>query len=165
MLATLVSKYRHKGVLVDTNLLIGYLVGSLGEHHLKNCRATKSFTIEDFTVLAQFLSRFTKLVTTPHILTEVSNLAGRLPEKLHQEFRSAFKVAIDKLLERSEPSKTIATSSDFIRLGLADTAITLIAPGSHLVLTDELALYGTLQKRGVDVVNFNHLRFESWQAG
>ena len=40
----------------------------------------------------------------------------------------------------------------------ADTAIHLVAPNKYLVLTDEVALAQTLNARGVDVVNFNHIR-------
>lgn len=78
MLHSLVQKYRRKGILVDANLLVVLLVGKLGPEHLKNCRATKSnsFTPDDYSLLVQGVAKFDKLVTTPHILTEVSNLAG-----------------------------------------------------------------------------------------
>ena len=162
MLASLVSKYCHKGVLIDTNLLVGYIVGSLGTKHLVNCRATKTFTPDDFLLLGNFIKGFKKLVTTPNILTEVSNLGGKLPSSLHEEFRAAFGLIVDSLTEKYEPSKRIASHTDFPRFGLADTALIMIAPGNHLVLTDELPLFGLLQKRGVDVINFNHLRTYSW---
>ena len=51
MLQKLISKYRRKGVLVDTNLLVGLMVGTLGKEHLKDCRATQVFTAEDFDLL------------------------------------------------------------------------------------------------------------------
>lgn len=156
------SKYRSKGVLIDTNLLIGYVIGVLGPEHLSNCRATKAFSVDDFKLLNRFLSQFHSIVTTPHVLTEVSNLAGKLPESLHLPFRTVFQTIIDRLSEESETSKVISGKEDFLRFGLTDTAIAMIAPGRYLVLTDELALSGLLRKRGVDVVNFNHLRSLSW---
>jgi hypothetical protein len=158
----LLSKYRHKGVLIDTNLLIGYLIGSLNPQHLHNCRATKAFSVEDFELLNKFIAQFRSIVTTPHVLTEVSNLAGKLPESLHIPFRTVFQLLIDRLSEESEPSKAISVKEDFLRFGLTDTAISMIAPGRYLVLTDELALAGMLNKRGVHVLNFNHLRSISW---
>ena len=161
MLASLVAKYRHKGVLIDTNLLIGFLIGGWNPRHLIHCRATKSFNEQDFALLDRFLGNFQTLVTTPQILTEVSNLAGKLPKQLHAEFRARFGGLIDGLLEKYEPSKAIASHKDFISFGLADTAISMISPGNHLVLTDEVALFNLLQKRGVDAVNFNHLRGEA----
>ncbi len=150
-------------MLVDTNLFVGFLVGSLlGKAHLKDCRATKAFALDDFDLLHGILSQFTKLITTPHILTEVSNLTGRLETKLLKEFRAKFSAVIVKLEEENVSAARIASHDDFIHLGIADTAISLIAPGRYLVITDEFELYGRLQKRGVDVINFNHIRSLAW---
>jgi hypothetical protein len=124
-----------------------------------NCRATKAFTEEDYELLREFVIQFEFVVTTPHILTEVSNLAGRLPESLHAQFRGVFRLVIEKSLrERTLAATTIARDDRFLRFGITDTAITHLAPGRFLVLTDELALYGLLQSRRVDSINFNHLR-------
>ena len=164
MLKSLVSKYRDKGILIDTNLLIGFLVGLFGTQHLRNCRATKNFTGDDFDLLNDFLGQFSKRVTTPHILTEISNLSGRLPEEMHIGFRRLFKVVIQQqLYEENCSSATIADSKLFLRVGLTDAAITLISPGEYLVLTDEFPLFGHLQKQGIDAINFNHLRQLSWR--
>ena len=89
-LQTLIAQYRSKGVLVDANLLVGFLVGTFNPQLLRQCRATKNFAPEDFTLLVSFLDRFERIVTTPHVLTEASNLAGRLPESTHSGFRAVF---------------------------------------------------------------------------
>ena len=157
--AALLKRYSRKGVLIDANLLVGYIVGRLAPHHLSNCRATKNFSVEDFELLHRIVSEIHCLVTTPHVLTEVSNLAGRLPETLYGEFRRVFRRIIEGLTEVTEASKTICAHEDFLRLGLADTAISMVSPGRYLVLTDELALAGRLRKRNVHVINFNNLRF------
>ena len=60
--------------------------------------------------------------------------------------------------ENGVAATAIANSNDFIRFGVTDTAITLLSPRSYLVLTTDFPLSGLLAKRGVDVVNFNHLR-------
>ena len=157
-LSTLIGRYRTKGVLVDTNLLIAYLVGIFDRRQLANCRATKNFEPDDFDVLGDFLDQFEVVVTTPHILTEVSNLSGRLPESLHASFRQFSAEFVRRATEREVPAAGICREADFIRSGLADTAIMLLAPGSYLVLTDEFPLANTLAKRGVEVVNFNSIR-------
>jgi hypothetical protein len=158
MLHPLVQKYRRKGILVDANLLVVLLVGKLGPAHLKNCRATKSFTPDDYSLLVQGVTKFNTLVTTPHILTEVSNLAGSLPEPLLGEFRAVFRAVVESMSEQSRPAREIAWDAQFLRFGLTDTAITMIAPGRYLVLTVDLPLCGLLQRRKVDVLNFNHFR-------
>ena len=163
MTASLIGKYRSKGVLIDANLLIGLLVGRLDPKYLPHCRATKNFTQDDFDRLAFMVSQFDKIITTPHILTEVSNLAGRLPHPLDTEFRTMFGHILQTLSEQSRPAADIGRHEHFVRFGLTDTAISMIAPGSYLVLTVDLALYGFLESRAVDVINFNHIRMSVWQ--
>jgi hypothetical protein len=160
MLHPLVQKYRRKGILVDANLLVVLLVGKLGPAHLKNCRATKltSFTPEDYSRLVQGVTKFDTLVTTPHILTEVSNLAGRLPEPLLGDFRAMFREVVKKFAEQTLAAAEIARDPHFLRFGLTDTAISMIAPGRYLVLTVDLPLCGLLKQRKVDVINFNYFR-------
>ena len=162
MLHSLVQKYRRKGILIDANLLVVLLVGQLGPAHLKNCRATKSFTPDDFSLLQRFVVQFDTLVTTPHILTEVSNLAGTLPEGLLGKFRAMFREVVKRLSERPLPAREIAWAAPFLRFGLTDTAITMIAPRRYLVLTVDLPLCGLLHRRNVAVINFNHIRTFGW---
>jgi hypothetical protein len=157
------QKYRRKGILIDTNLLIGLLVGILDPSYLRNCRATKAFTHDDFVLLRRFVEQFETVITTPHILTEVSNLAGRLPENLVADFRTIFRVAIEKWVEKEVPALNIVRDSGFLRLGLTDTAIAMTVPGRFLVLTDELQLYHVLYERKIDVINFNHIRSLGWE--
>jgi hypothetical protein len=161
-LPELVIRYRNKGILVDTNLFVIFLVGTYDRRQLANCRATKAFRIADFDVLSTFLNKFARLVTTPHILTEVSNLAGKMPESQHGGFRKFFARVIEAVTEEPLAALAISRDENFPLLGITDTAIGLVSPGKYLVLTDELNLYGSLGKRGIDVVNFNHIRMLHW---
>lgn len=108
--------------------------------------------------MTAIIAEFDVVVTTPHILTEVSNLSGKLPERLHVPFRTYFAQAIATLSEQNTPAVDLSRARHFIRFGMADTAISLIAPNQFFVLTEELALYSFLSAGGVDVMNFNHIR-------
>ena len=155
----LLSRYKTRGILVDSSLLVVYLVGSFDRRHLLNCRAIKSsFTPPEFDLLAGIIAQFDAVITTPHLLTEVSNLAGRLPQQLHRSFRQFFGLVITQLRERNVAAVDIAAVGQFARSGMADTAITSIAPGQYFVLTEEVALYSYLSGQGVDVMNFSHVR-------
>jgi hypothetical protein len=153
------QRYRNRGILVDSSLLVVYLVGSFDRRHLVNCRAIKSsFTDNEFELLARIIGLFDLVVTTPHVLTEVSNLAGRLPERLHVPFRRFFAHLIGRLAEQNASAVNLSRASQFVRFGMADTAISLVAPGKYFVLTEEVALYSFLSRNGVDVMNFSHVR-------
>ncbi len=49
-------------------------------------------------------------------------------------------------------------SDRFPKLGLTDSAILHLAKDKYLVLTDDFTLCQFLQKAGIDVLNFNHIR-------
>jgi hypothetical protein len=117
------------------------------------------FTESDFELLQRVLSQFDLLVTTPNILTEVSNLLGQLPDNLRGQYYASFAAALDALVdEHYIPSKRLVLQSRFPRLGLTDTGIIEQARDRHLVLTCDLPLYNHLCDQGVDVINFNHIR-------
>ena len=154
-----IVRYKTRGILVDSSLLTVYLVGTFDRRSLVNCRAIKSsFTEPEFRLLSGIIRQFDIIVTTPHVLTEVSNLAGKLPSALHARFRTFFAGMIKQLAEQNISAIAIASAPGFVRFGIADTAIRLIAPGRYLVLTEEVALYADLSAKGVDVVNFSHVR-------
>ena len=76
------SVYRWEGLLIDSNLLLLLFVGLRDRDRIQKFKRTAQFTIRDFERLAAFIRRFKEVVTTPSILTEVSNLLGQLPESL-----------------------------------------------------------------------------------
>lgn len=165
LLSELVQRYRAAGVLVDTNILLLLFVGSVERRLIERFKRTVSrgFEVSDYELLRNFLKLFDdRVVTTPHILTEVSNLAGQLGSQ-KQRFFSYFAKGISQLIEHCEPSENLAQVESFVKFGLTDAAIIDLVKGQYLVLTDDFRLSNYLGKQGVDVLNFNHLRFASWR--
>ena len=160
-LAGLIEKHRANGLLIDTNVFVLYLVGKTNESRIARFDRTQSYTAGDFTILDRLVAQFRTIVTTPHVLTEVSNLAklhGREMERL----RSKFREIVQRSQELYEESRGLMTDAAFPRLGLTDAAIAVVSQRKMLVVTDDLDLYVTLEKRGVDAVNFNHIRTYAW---
>lgn len=78
------APYRRAGVLMDTNLLLLYLVGAFDPEEVPRFKRTSQFTPADFALLVRFLELFQRIVTTPHVLTEAGNLAGQLADHLRR---------------------------------------------------------------------------------
>jgi rRNA-processing protein FCF1 len=154
----LIGRYRRTGVLVDTNLMLLYYVGSYDPNHLVKFDRTETFAPEDFDTLNVFLQQFESYVTTPHVLTEVSNLMGQLGGRVKTKCFALLASHISQMHEHHASAETLSTDSAFAKFGLTDTAISEAAPGSYLVLTDDLRLSAFLQSRRVDTLNFNHIR-------
>jgi rRNA-processing protein FCF1 len=151
-------KYKNKGLLIDTNLLLVYFVGSYDRNLIGNFKRTITFTIEDFEKLQRAFIFFDKVVTTPNILTEVNSLSNQLPENIKLQYFDKIKVQISRLEENYVESKVICNLTHFPKFGLTDTGIINLVKDNYLVLTDDFRLANYLEKIEVDVINFNHLR-------
>jgi len=157
-LSQLISKYRRKGLLIDTNLLLLLVVGSYDRDLIGGFKRTVTFTAKEFDLLLRFANQFSTIVTTPHILTETSNFIHQLRGMHRTRVGIVLRSLVEHAQEKHESARTLVAKDDFLRFGLTDTAIIDIAPEQHLVLTDDLPLVHLLQNRGIDAINFNHLR-------
>ena len=159
----LIRKHRRSGLLLDANLLLLYQVGLFDERAIGTFPHTKRYTTEDYHLLAKWIGRFSSIVTTPNILTEVSNLSGKLGQANLNGFREAFKGKIDVIEEEYCASRQAAASPAFAKFGLTDAGIaSLVRDNDFLVLTDDLPLAQWLQSKGFGVLNFNHIRQHLW---
>jgi len=160
--AGLIEKHRSRGALIDANLLVLYLVGKTNNRRIRDFKPCDVFEVEDFDLLDALIEYLGKPITTPHILTEVSNLA-KLHGKELASFRQGYKVLVEEMDEFYDESRAVVADAAFMRLGLTDAAISMLCRRNLLVLTVDLGLWDTLQRRGVDAVNFNHLRAPNWR--
>ena len=160
----LVARYQNKGILIDANLLLLYFIGNHDPDRITKFKNTMAFTVDEFWLLMQFLDSFDKLVTTPNVLTEVSNLSGQLSENLRLSFYSDFANRIPLLEEHYVPSVGASSLAHFNKFGLTDSGIIQLVKDKFLVLTDDLKLAGYLENRGIDVINFNHIRTFAWDT-
>ncbi|HKQ08607.1 MAG TPA: PIN domain-containing protein [Blastocatellia bacterium] len=158
----LIARYSQKGLLIDTNILLLLFIGSYDQNLIRNFKRTVQFTIEDYDLLVVLLRPFNKLVTTPNILTEVTNLSGQLGEPARSSYFRTFAEGIKLLEEEYVESQKIAGHAEFVKIGLTDVGIWTVSEGNYLVLTDDFKLSQLLGSKGVDVINFNHLRPLGW---
>lgn len=161
-ISSLFSKYCRKGILIDSNLLLLYFVGMYDEQWVPRFKRTHLYTREDFALLRHLVCRFTRVVTTPNILTEVSNLSNQMHDDVKLKYRHTFATHVSALDEQYRQSRDVCKEACFPEFGLTDSAIVDVSSDSYLVLTDDLRLSVLLHSRGVDVVNFNHIRTSVW---
>jgi rRNA-processing protein FCF1 len=158
--APVVAKYRRRGVILDSNLLLLLLVGryvpqAIGDFKLLT---NQGFTVTDFEQLRQLVSAFSKIIITPHIMTEVSNQCGQYKRRSRLDLMAGIAELISQCAEEFRSSKELVVRADFPAFGLTDTAISAVTPGSYLVLTKDFALASHLSKLGVDALNFTQFR-------
>lgn len=152
-LLELLTKYQKAGILVDTNILLLYVIGSFDPVTIYKFSRTSNYTEDDFTRVSKFIDNFDIKITTPHILTEASNLIGN-----RKEIQAFLKTFITLSQEIFIPSLAVSSTESFLKFGLADSATVETSQNLYLTLTDDRPLYGYLINRGIDAVNLDQIR-------
>jgi hypothetical protein len=161
LLEDMIRRHRGSGILVDANLLVVFLVGAAcGRNAVSEFKRTRAYSPNDFDLLVGILSKFVRLIVTPSVLGEVSNLAGQLPS--HRRSRVftylAHVLPLTGFSERLIDLSQVAASSCFVRLGFTDATIHELGVAGLPVLTDDLDLYVHLTSSGIEAFNFTHIR-------
>lgn len=145
-------------LLVDTNVLVLYAVGTVNRQRIQTFKRTSQYTPDDFDLLLRVLGQWKSLYTVPHVLAEVSNLTD-LSGAERPQIRQMLKETISVLTEVAVPSAQAALHQTYSALGLVDASIATVAREHECaVLTDDLDLYLCLQRDGISAFNFTHLR-------
>ena len=158
----LLIDYRSQGILVDANLLLLYVVGLVETARIERFKRTATFTVADFELLVRLLEDFDRVITTPSVLTEVSNFLGQLPKGPQRTGLLVLRELVQTFTEEYRRATQICAHPHFISFRLTDAGIIEVAADSYLVLTDDLPLYHFMANKEQPVLNFNHLREANW---
>jgi hypothetical protein len=160
----LISKYKNSGLLLDTNLFVLLVIGLIDKKEVPKNKRTGAYTADDFEMLAKFIAMFSKIVVTPQILAETSNLT----DVFTRELKPAPFLIIKELLESGKfsedfiPSIEIVKTNGFTHYGITDSGLVEAAAGKYLILTDDLKVANYAYTRLADIINFNHIRDAVW---
>jgi len=145
--------------LVDTNLLVLFVVGNLDRNKVGQHRRLRQFDNFDLGRVNELAKRHAKHVSTPSVLSEVSNHLNSGDQEIVSGAGEALSYYIQKLDEIYVPSRDLVTQAWFRKLGLADAAIIDAARETgSTVLTSEWALQGFLARIGLDAINIFNLK-------
>ena len=162
-LEKLLNRYRNKGILIDTDILLLLIVGSSNRKRISQFKRTQQFIPEDYDLLIKLIDLFPTIITTPNILTEVNSLTNQIGEPERSKCFAIFAQLISEIEECALSSQEIVKNNGFIKFGLTDCGIIELSKNQYLVLTDDFKLFNYLQNLEIDSINFNHLRVYLWQ--
>ncbi len=161
-ISQLIEGYKSRGILIDTNILLLWCVGTVNPKRISKFNRTEKFLPEDYKTLLKILQFFSKIVTTPQILTEVNSLVNQIGEPERSQCLQVLAEQMALLDEFYIASAEIGKTDKFTKYGLTDCGIVEVARNKYLVLTDDLTLAGYLGKIGIDTLNFNNIRPYGW---
>jgi hypothetical protein len=137
-------------VVLDTNLLLLWLVARTDATLLLQFKRVKQFTYRDFEQLQELLQPYRKFVTTPHILSETSNFLDQAPFWQRDALIDALKDFIRSGVEVYRPADELIERD-------TDTAIAQLS-AEAVVLTVDYRLAGKIGALGGNALNFNDYR-------
>lgn len=156
-----IEKYYGRGIVVDTNILLLLVVGGVRRSLVSEYQRTQIYDESDYDILHRLLSKFNRVITTAHIITETSNLLGKLSGKNYARAQSVLGEFMLRSNESAATNTEIAGQDSMLEVGVTDCAIELVSR-DLVILTEDYTLAGRLNKLGRNVMNFNHLRTIQW---
>ncbi len=155
-------------LVIDTNLLLLLVVAEVDHRQIGNGRLSQ-FSEDDVVELNRLARKYRQIVSTPHILTEVSNL---LDHGLAGKHRKSAALLLKSMIERNAGTdqelifresqyraRRLMTDEAYLRFGLTDAALGQLARRGDDVVTADARLAAYLASRWFRrVINFNHLR-------
>ena len=149
---------RRVSVVVDTNLLVLFVVGKASRSFIAKHKRLTEFVAEDYDALVRILENASDLLVTPHVLAETSNLVGYIAEPARTEVMRVLQTLIRTATEVAVASKAAAEKKEFIRLGLTDAALLEATNQEVVLLSTDLELCIAAETTGKLAMNFNHVR-------
>jgi hypothetical protein len=149
----------HPNLALDSNLMLLLAVGRAERGLVASHKRLRPYAEADYELLQGFIAVSDAVVTTPNVMTEVSNLADYgVLEPSRSRISASVKGLIAVFVEVYWQSRQLADFPEFERLGLADCSLLAVLDKRTRLLTVDNALYIAALQRGSAALNFHHIR-------
>lgn len=152
---------RNATVLMDTNLAILLCVGISGPQNIeKHKRLRGDYDEQDYYLLVKLLGNNSKLVFSPYVLGETSNLVRQVADPLKSQLVLILRDVILLADEIQMSCAKIVNDSRYLDLGITDAALLSILDEHPqlALLTADAKLYIAASAKGRTALNFSHIQ-------
>jgi hypothetical protein len=148
-----------KALLLDSNLLVLFIVGSAGENLIAKHKCLGAFDVDDYREVTALIANASRVILVAHVLAETSNLIRQIFEPARSEVTAILKLLIDRFPEDALSSADATPHAQYLRLGLTDAVLlTLSATPNAVLFTADHDLYGAAAGEGLEAYNFFHFK-------
>ena len=167
-----IRKYQPDGLIVDTNILILFLVGSYDINQIEKLKvlnnSDKKYSIDDFKLLKELFEYFKKIIIIPQVIAELSNLSitggGVNGNKLNDYLQIVIKF-LKRAEERHQQTNCLwgMELSVIGKYGFTDMTLFELSKQTKMqILTDEMPLYVYSQNK-IPIIKFGHIKNQAFQ--
>lgn len=159
----LITQMQVNGVLLDANLLVLLVVGLADPSKISTHKKLKSaYDMDSYKLLFYIISSCKKIYVSSHVLAETNGLmtkglTGELEIKVFLALKHVIK--LESFRELHCPSTTIVAHEKYIKYGLTDIGLLHLLTNKVVLLTDDFAFSGYVEKIGLDTLNFQTLLY------
>lgn len=147
-----------KFVLLDTNLLILFIVGGTNPAYIRSHKNCNRFSHNDYDILLQHIAVSAGLVTTAQILSETANLLRQVADPIRSEVSAFFKLFVMTTRELQPPAVAAVSDPAYLWLGFNDAAILTCLGSDRVLITGDGNLHAAAIQRSRGVLHFTELR-------
>jgi hypothetical protein len=147
-----------KTIALDANLLVLLVVGLTERNYISVHKRLKAYSVADFELLSALISASAGVAVTPNSLSEASNLLRQISEPAKRQIAIKFRELIKRTDEIYVTSADASSRTEFLRIGLSDSALLEVSKKNIVVLSVDLDLCTAALAAGYEAINFNHVR-------
>lgn len=144
-------------ILIDTNLLVLLMVGSLDPTLVRVHKNCSSFSPDDYRLLLRWVGPRPLFVVLPNVVTETSNLLRQIRDPHRTTLSAMLGRFVKTQREIYVESRRAAARPDYARLGITDCAALCTSEAAIHLLTVDFDLYMGFLEAGRPVTNFRHV--------
>lgn len=163
------SKRNREGIILDTVVLLLYLVGKYDIQCIKSFEPTHHYEKEDFDLLIKLIKPFKKIIVTPHIIAEVSNISLR--HMKNARLQQYLCVLVDQLKDKNITDERHIyfdnwqdkTIGRLVAFGFTDMGIYEVSKENNLpIITDDQELYN-FSKSKTPIIKLSVIKYSNFK--
>jgi len=149
-------------IIIDTNSLIVFLIGSMNENLISGHKRTSIYTKQDYYNLLAVIKDIKNIIVLPNVWTEVDNLLNGFSGNYKWPYITQIRKIIAHTTENYLNSKTGTDSLYFEAIGLTDSLILELAKDCEFLITSDSVLSDYANANGIKVYDMIKKRNEEF---
>jgi hypothetical protein len=147
---------RNRSITLDCNVLLLLVIGTFEKNLIEKFKRTSMFSAADYDLLADLI-KDSRIIVTPNVLTEASNLLESFKSSGDLQRLEPLKRFISEVNEQYLSSLELSCNNCFLKFGLSDSSIYELSKNDVVAITVDSELYSYLLNKGCPVINFSFL--------
>lgn len=151
-------------IFVDTNALTLFILGTINRNYIGKHKRISVYAEQEYRLIVGHIKNAKRLVSLPNIWTEVDNLCNGLKGENKRKYSNILHNVVTDSHEKYVESKIITNKSEFLVIGLTDTAILDVASTCDLLITGDSQLANYAESQNIRTLDLKKIANDRLRA-